>query len=75
MIERIKILRVVVIAAAAIISFGSASAQEFYKDKIITFIVGYSPGGTYDQYTRLIARHIGKSSDRPRLRLSRVCTS
>jgi tripartite-type tricarboxylate transporter receptor subunit TctC len=35
-------------------------AQEFYKDKIVTFIVGYSPGGTYDQYTRLIARHIGK---------------
>jgi tripartite-type tricarboxylate transporter receptor subunit TctC len=60
MIERIKMLRVVVIAATAIISFGSASAQEFYKDKIITFIVGYSPGGTYDQYTRLIARHIGK---------------
>jgi tripartite-type tricarboxylate transporter receptor subunit TctC len=22
--------------------------------------VGYSPGGTYDQYTRLIARHIGR---------------
>jgi tripartite-type tricarboxylate transporter receptor subunit TctC len=42
-------------------SFGSAShAQEFYKGKIITFIVGYSPGGTYDQYTRLIARHISK---------------
>jgi tripartite-type tricarboxylate transporter receptor subunit TctC len=37
-----------------------ARAQEFYKDKIITFIVGYSPGGTYDQYTRLIARHISK---------------
>jgi tripartite-type tricarboxylate transporter receptor subunit TctC len=35
-------------------------ADDFYKDKIITFIVGYSPGGTYDQYTRLIARHISK---------------
>jgi tripartite-type tricarboxylate transporter receptor subunit TctC len=35
-------------------------AQDFYKDKTITFIVGYSPGGTYDQYTRLIARHISK---------------
>jgi tripartite-type tricarboxylate transporter receptor subunit TctC len=42
-------------------SLGSAAhAQDFYKDKIITFIVGYSPGGTYDQYTRLVARHIGK---------------
>jgi tripartite-type tricarboxylate transporter receptor subunit TctC len=27
---------------------------------MITFIVGYSPGGIYDQYTRLIARHITK---------------
>lgn len=38
----------------------SLHAQEFLKDKTLTFIVGYSPGGTYDQYTRLIARHIGK---------------
>ena len=38
----------------------SLQAQEFFKDKTLTFIVGYSPGGTYDQYTRLMARHIGK---------------
>jgi tripartite-type tricarboxylate transporter receptor subunit TctC len=37
-----------------------AQAQDTYKDKTLTFIVGYSPGGTYDQYTRLIARHISK---------------
>ena len=37
-----------------------ARAQDFLRDKTLTFIVGYSPGGTYDQYTRLIARHIGK---------------
>jgi tripartite-type tricarboxylate transporter receptor subunit TctC len=37
-----------------------ARAQDFFKDKTLTFIVGYSPGGTYDQYTRLLARHIGK---------------
>ncbi|HEX7231401.1 MAG TPA: tripartite tricarboxylate transporter substrate-binding protein [Candidatus Binatia bacterium] len=37
-----------------------AYAQDFFKDKTLTFIVGYSPGGTYDQYTRLLARHIGK---------------
>src|SRR4029077_2575561 len=51
---------IVVVAAAVAVSLGVAQAQEFYKDKIITFIVGYSPGGTYDQYTRLIARHISK---------------
>ena len=62
MIKRIKILLVIiVIAAASAISFVStAPAQEFLKDKTVTFIVGYSPGGTYDQYTRLIARHISK---------------
>jgi tripartite-type tricarboxylate transporter receptor subunit TctC len=38
----------------------SVDAQDFFKDKTLTFIVGYSPGGTYDQYTRLIARHINK---------------
>jgi len=50
-----------VLVTLIVIGLGSAApAQEFYKDKMITFIVGYSPGGTYDQYTRLIARHIGK---------------
>jgi tripartite-type tricarboxylate transporter receptor subunit TctC len=48
------------VIAAAFCSEATARAQEFYRDKTITFIVGYSPGGTYDQYTRLIARHISK---------------
>jgi tripartite-type tricarboxylate transporter receptor subunit TctC len=49
-------------AAAFLIALLAAPlrAQDFYKDKTVTFIVGYSPGGTYDQYTRLIARHISK---------------
>ena len=38
----------------------SAFAQDAFKDKTLTFIVGYSPGGTYDQYTRLLAGHISK---------------
>lgn len=51
----------IVTAAFAIVGFASpAHAQDFYKDKTINFIVGYSPGGTYDQYTRLVARHISK---------------
>jgi tripartite-type tricarboxylate transporter receptor subunit TctC len=35
-------------------------AQEFYKAKTITFVLGSSPGGGFDVYTRTIARHIGK---------------
>lgn len=38
----------------------AVQAQDVFRDKTLTFIVGYSPGGTYDQYTRLIARHISK---------------
>lgn len=37
-----------------------ASAQDFYTDKTIRFIVGQGAGGGYDTYTRTIARHIGK---------------
>jgi tripartite-type tricarboxylate transporter receptor subunit TctC len=56
---RIRFLFVLWVVVAT--SLGStARAQEFYKDKTLTFIVGYSAGGTYDQYTRLIARHIGR---------------
>lgn len=47
--------------AAALLGLAAAlPAQDIYKDKTLTFIVGYSPGGTYDQYTRMIARHISK---------------
>lgn len=51
---------VCVLAALAAGFAPAARAQDTFKDKTLTFIVGYSPGGTYDQYTRLIARHISK---------------
>lgn len=36
-------------------------AQEsFYKDKTVRFVVGYSAGGSFDLYSRMIARHFGK---------------
>ena len=38
----------------------SAFGEDFYKGKTIRFIVGFSPGGGYDTYTRAVARHIGK---------------
>lgn len=36
------------------------SVEEFYKGKTVRFIVGFAPGGGFDTYTRLIARHIGR---------------
>jgi tripartite-type tricarboxylate transporter receptor subunit TctC len=37
-----------------------ATAQDFYKDKMIRFIVGQAAGGGYDSYTRMIAQRIIK---------------
>jgi tripartite-type tricarboxylate transporter receptor subunit TctC len=37
-----------------------AAAQDFYKGKTINLMVGSAEGGGYDQYARLLARHMGK---------------
>jgi tripartite-type tricarboxylate transporter receptor subunit TctC len=38
-----------------------ALAQDsFFKGKTINLVVGYSAGGGYDQYGRLLARHLGR---------------
>lgn len=36
------------------------AAAPYYEGKAIRIIVGTSPGGGYDTYTRLIGRHLGK---------------
>ena len=35
------------------------SAAPFYEDKAIRLIVGFSPGGGFDTYSRVIGRHLG----------------
>jgi tripartite-type tricarboxylate transporter receptor subunit TctC len=32
----------------------------FYKGKSVSVVVGFAPGGSYDGYARLLARHIGR---------------
>ncbi|HEX2726655.1 MAG TPA: tripartite tricarboxylate transporter substrate-binding protein [Beijerinckiaceae bacterium] len=52
-----------VAAAAAIVAATSASASDvadFYRGKTVNIIVGFGPGGGYDLYARLLARHLGK---------------
>ena len=36
------------------------SPAEFYRGKTVDLQIGYSVGGGYDHYARLIARHLGK---------------
>src|SRR5581483_8290675 len=35
------------------------AVADFYRGKTVRLIVGFSPGGGYDSYTRLIARYLG----------------
>jgi len=37
-----------------------AAQEPFYKGKTVRIIVGFSAGGGYDTYSRLIARHMGR---------------
>src|SRR6266508_3680516 len=37
-----------------------AAQTPFYEGKTVRIIVGFSPGGTYDEWGRLIAAHMGK---------------
>jgi tripartite-type tricarboxylate transporter receptor subunit TctC len=36
------------------------STDQYFKGKVINLYIGFAPGGTYDYYSRLFARFIGK---------------
>jgi tripartite-type tricarboxylate transporter receptor subunit TctC len=56
-----KIARLLVAVVTIGVFVGAATAQEdFYRGKTVRFVVGFSPGGGFDSYTRVIARHMGK---------------
>jgi tripartite-type tricarboxylate transporter receptor subunit TctC len=50
------------LALAGAIAVSTAQAQspeDFYKGKTVEIYIGYSVGGAYDAYARLLARHMG----------------
>ena len=49
-----------VLAAGTVVAGGHGSVADFYKGKTVELYIGYDPGGGYDTYARLVARHIGK---------------
>jgi len=58
-------LGLVAAAVLAATTLGGTTAKadavaDFYKGKDITFIVGFSVGGSYGAYARLLARHMAK---------------
>ena len=44
----------------AFLAAAPAAAQDFYRGKTITFVLGYGPGGGVDSAGRLIGRHLPK---------------
>ena len=48
--------------AAVLISADAAAqpAEPFFARKTITITIGYTAGGSYDLYGRMVARHLGK---------------
>lgn len=59
-----RIISLVLCASAGILAGTPAfaqSAEEFYKSKQVSFIIASGPGGGYDTYGRVMARHIGRN--------------
>jgi tripartite-type tricarboxylate transporter receptor subunit TctC len=38
----------------------AATPADFYRGRTVTIVIGYSPGGGYDIYGRLLAQHLGR---------------
>src|ERR1700742_586907 len=56
-------MRLVSALAALALFATTASAQDvagFYRGKTVRIVVGFSAGGGYDHYARVLSRHIGR---------------
>ena len=54
-----KVLLTAVICLKSAVGYAQDGRGEFYRAKTVTIVVGFEPGGGYDAYMRLIARHMG----------------
>lgn len=48
------------VVLAAMAPARAAGPEDFYRGKTVSLVIGYSAGGGYDAYGRLVARHLGK---------------
>lgn len=55
-----KTLRIIFISLVLLFASVPSYGASFYQGKTITIVVGYKPGGGYDRYARLIAKHLPK---------------
>jgi tripartite-type tricarboxylate transporter receptor subunit TctC len=61
-VKRVFIAAIVSIAVALTLAAPARaqSAEEFYRGRTVTILVGFTAGGGYDLYARLLGRHIGR---------------
>jgi tripartite-type tricarboxylate transporter receptor subunit TctC len=58
--KRLFIIQLITGIVLLTASLPPAVADDFYQGKTVRIIVGYTPGGFYDIWGRLLARHLGK---------------
>ncbi len=62
-LRKIGLLRALAAAVVLVVAPGlvslALSAGDFYQGHSVNMYIGYSPGGAYDLYARVIARHMG----------------
>ena len=46
------------LAAALFMFSGLATAADQFQGKTVNLIVGFGPGGGYDEYARMLSRHM-----------------
>jgi tripartite-type tricarboxylate transporter receptor subunit TctC len=57
-----RLVRMFALAWAALLPLTTTAdeVEDFYRGKQVSLYIGYSAGGGYDTYARVLARHIGK---------------
>src|SRR6478609_6442926 len=56
--RRVAYLISILLAGWPCAASSQQSAEDFYRGKKLDMIIGYSAGGTYDLYARLVARQL-----------------
>src|SRR5712671_7670695 len=56
----LNILSGLLLAAALTLPAHADGVEDFYKDRMVTLITGYSSGGGFDLYARVVANHLGR---------------
>src|SRR5262245_64564587 len=54
------LLGVITLAAAATLAAPALAQEPNFAGRNVTMVIGFGPGGGYDQWGRVVARHIGK---------------